>query len=67
MDTEALACNASVVQGRGARVKHPSQYVQHNFARERTSTDDSSRLPHRVQSATIIDIPEDDDVAGDFT
>src|SRR5882724_10897788 len=45
VDTEALTHDTGVTQGRGARVKHPSQYIQCICAREVTATGDGSGLP----------------------
>jgi len=65
-DTESPTHNANVTQGRGTRVKNPSQYVQCIYAREGTTTGDSRKFPHGVQHASISEIPEDGDSTANY-
>ena len=57
-DPQSLAHETPMVEGTGARVKWPSQYIQHICAGEGTATGDDRALPCGVQSATITETPE---------
>ena len=65
--TEPVA-SAPAPQGRGARLKHPSQYIQRLQAGEGTTTGElaDNGLPHGIQSASIAEIYSDEDNVCDY-
>jgi len=58
--------NTTIAEGRGARVKQPSQYVQHICTGEGTATGDDSKLPCSMQNASIAEVPEITEMASDY-
>src|SRR5882724_2093839 len=50
--------NTAITEGRGARFKWPSQYIQRIHAGEGIATGDDSKLPCGMQNASITKAPK---------